>query len=341
MKRIGNLYHKIYDIENIRLAHKNARKNKTHYTEVKEVDANEEYYFSLLSDMLKNKQFTNSQYDVFTKNDKGKERTIYKLPYFPDRIVQHAILQVLEPIWKKILIANTYQSIKGRGIHKAKKDVIKAIKALGYEDITYGQLDIAKYYPSVDNEIMEKIVAKKIKCKDTIWLLSNIIQSMQGLPIGNYLSQYLGNLYLSYLDHYVKEVIKVRHYFRYCDDIVILDTDKDKIESAIQGIVDKLKELNLDVKADIKVRPLSEGLDFLGFVFHRRHILLRKRIAKSFKKAVKEFRLQPTKAGISSIISYNGWVVASDSYNLWNKYINPKLRELATYLGYTNKVLWR
>ncbi len=314
MKRIGNLYHKIYDIENIRLAHKNARKNKTHYTEVKEVDANEEYYFSLLSDMLKNKQFTNSQYDVFTKNDKGKERMIYKLPYFPDRIVQHAILQVLEPIWKKILITNTYQSIKGRGIHKAKKDVIKAIKALGYEDITYGQLDIAKYYPSVDNEIMEKIVAKKIKCKDTIWLLSNIIQSMQGLPIGNYLSQYLGNLYLSYLDHYVKEVIKVRHYFRYCDDIVILDTDKDKIESAIQGIVDKL---------------------------HRRHTLLRKRIAKSFKKSVKEFRLQPTKAGISSIISYNGWVVASDSYNLWNKYINPKLRELATYLGCTNKVLWR
>lgn len=341
MKRIGNLYHKIYDIENIRLAHKNARKNKTHYTEVKEVDANEEYYFSLLSDMLKNKQFTNSQYDVFTKNDKGKERMIYKLPCFPDRIVQHAILQVLEPIWKKILITNTYQSIKGRGIHKAKKDVIKAIKTLGYEDITYGQLDIAKYYPSVDNEIMEKIVAKKIKCKDTIWLLSNIIQSMQGLPIGNYLSQYLGNLYLSYLDHYVKEVIKVKHYFRYCDDIVILDTDKDKVESAIQGIVDKLKELNLDVKADIKVRPLSEGLDFLGFVFHGRYILLRKRIAKSFKKSVKKFRLQPTKAGISSIIGYNGWVVASDSYNLWNKYISPKLRELATYLGCTNKVLWR
>ena len=341
MKRIGNLYHKIYDIENIRLAHKNARKNKTHYTEVKEVDANEEYYFTLLSDMLKNKQFTNSQYEVFIKNDKGKERTIYKLPYFPDRIVQHAILQVLEPIWKKTLITNTYQSIKGRGIHKAKKDVIRAIKALGHENIMYGQLDISKYYPSVDNVIMEKIIAKKIKCRDTIWLLNNIIQSMQGLPIGNYLSQYLGNLYLSYLDHYVKEVIKVKYYFRYCDDIVILGVDKDELESAIQAIKYKLKELNLEVKVGTKVRPLTTGLDFLGFVFYGRHTLLRKRIANNFKQAVKKFAQHPTSHGISSIVSYNGWIIASDSYNLWKKYINPELIDLMSDLGNINKVLWR
>lgn len=341
MKRIGNLYHKIYDIDNIRLAHKNARKNKTHYTEVKEVDANEEHYFALLSDMLKNKQFTNSQYEIFIKKDKGKERTIYKLPYFPDRIVQHAILQVLEPIWKKTLITNTYQSIKGRGIHKAKKDVIKAIKALGNDEIVYGQLDISKYYPSVDNMMMEKIVAKKIKCKDTIWLLSNIIHSVQGLPIGNYLSQYLGNLYLSYLDHYVKEVIKVKYYFRYCDDIVILGANRDELESAIQIIEHKLKELNLEVKTGTKVRPLSTGLDFLGFVFYGRYTLLRKRIADNFKQAVKKFIQHPTSNGISSIVSYNGWVIASDSYNLWKKYINPELIDIMSDLGKINKVLWR
>lgn len=125
MKRIGNLYHKIYDIENIKLAHKNARKNKTHYTEVKEVDSNIEYYCQEISDMLKSKKFINGEYNIFIKNDKGKEREIYKLPYYPDRIVHHAIMQVLEPIWKKTFINNTYQSIKGRGVHKAKKSCAK------------------------------------------------------------------------------------------------------------------------------------------------------------------------------------------------------------------------
>jgi hypothetical protein len=86
MKRIGNLYHKIYDIENIKLAHKNARKNKTHYTEVKEVDSNIEYYCQEISDMLKSKKFVNGEYTIFIKNDKGKEREIYKLPYYPYRL---------------------------------------------------------------------------------------------------------------------------------------------------------------------------------------------------------------------------------------------------------------
>ena len=110
MKRIGNLYHLIYDIENIKLAHENARKGKAHYKEVKLVDSDVDYYCNLIHEMLVNKTFVNSPYEVFTKVDKGKEREIYKLPYFPDRIVHHAILQVLEPIWKKTFINNTYQS---------------------------------------------------------------------------------------------------------------------------------------------------------------------------------------------------------------------------------------
>ena len=125
MKRVGNLYHKIYDIDNIKLAHKNARKGKTHYVEVIEVDNNIEYYCNLLQETLKNRTFQNSPYEVFIKQDKNKTRTIYKLPYFPDRILHHAILQVLEPIWKKTFIKNTYQSIKGRGVHRAKRDLDK------------------------------------------------------------------------------------------------------------------------------------------------------------------------------------------------------------------------
>ena len=339
MKRIGNLYNKIVDIDNIKLAHKNARKGKTHYTEVKQIDGNIDYYCTLISDMLVNKTFKNSEYEIFIKNDKGKERTIYKLPYFPDRIVHHAIMQVLEPIWKKIFIKTTYQSIKGRGVHKAKNDVFKTIQSINSSTVYYGQLDIKKFYPSVDTSIMFTLVTKKIKCKDTQWLLAQIIFSMDGLPIGNYLSQYLGNLYLTYFDHYIKETLKVKHYFRYCDDIVILSNSHTEICENIKSINKKLQELNVEIKGFPKIDDLDNGLDFLGFVFKPRCILLRKRIADNFKKSVRRFRYNPTEKEFNSIISYNGWMVASDSYNLWNRYVTNKLKLIVHNIGLSNKVI--
>lgn len=341
MKRIGNLYHKIYDIENIKLAHKNARKGKTHYTEVKEVDNNIDYYCNLILIMLVNKTFKNSKYETFIKNDKGKDRTIYKLPYFPDRIIHHAILQVLEPIWKKTFIKNTYQSIKCRGVHKAKRDVLKAIQAIDSSSIYYGQLDIKKFYPSVDNKIMDSLVSRKIKCKDTQWLLSEIIFSIDGLPIGNYLSQYLGNLYLTYLDHYIKEELKIKHYFRYCDDIVILGNDYTSVANNIREISEKLQELDVVVKDYPKIDTLDNGLDFLGFVFKPRHTLLRKRIADSFKKSVKNFITNPTEKLFSSMISYNGWIIASNSYNLWTKHITNEVKFKVLAVGLNSKAVYK
>ena len=342
MKRVGNLYHKICDIENIKLAHKNARKGKTHYTEVKEIDNNLDYYCELLQKTLQNNTFKNSPYEIFTKKDKGKVRTIYKLPYFPDRILHHAILQVLEPIWKKTFIKNTYQSIKGRGIHKAKSDVCKAIKSFKNSDeVYYGQIDIQKFYPSINNDIMIDIVAKKIKCKDTLSLLKEIIYSTEGLPIGNYISQYLGNLYLTYLDHYIKEKIGIKYYFRYCDDIVLLDTCVLNIKLNIKLIKDKIKELNLKVKGNVKISDLSKGLDYLGFVFKRRNVLLRKSIASAFKAAALNFINNPNTKSLNSVISYNGWVIASNSYNLWKKYIDCKFKQFAVNMNLINRTLWR
>lgn len=341
MKRVGNLYPLICDIENIKLAHKNARKGKTHYKEVKLVDEDVDYYCKLIQEMLVNKTFVNSPYEVFTKVDKGKEREIYKLPYFPDRIVHHAILQILEPIWKKTFINTSYQSIKGRGVHKAKKDIEKAIGKAN-KPIYYLQMDIKKFYPTIDNTIMERIVARKIKCKDTLWLLLVIIKSMKGLPIGNYISQYLGNLYLTYLDHYAKEVLKVKWYFRYCDDIVLFGYGKKELEKHKDVIVTILKkELNLEVKPNTRIDSLDSGLDFLGFVFKGSHTVLRKSIATNFKIAAKEFVKIKTEASFNSVISYNGWMIVADTYNLWSSIIDSEFIDIAKQSGLTNKVLWR
>lgn len=337
MKRYGNLYHKIYDVENIKLAHKNARKGKSHYKEVQMVDADVDAYCGKVSELLKNKEFVNGKYRTYMKSDRGKQREIHKLPYFPDRIVHHAILQVLEPIWKKTLIDNTYQSIKGRGIHKAKKKLEPTIRSGKYK--YYLKFDIAKFYPSVDNEIMKDVVRRKLKCNDTLWLLDEIIDSTKGLPIGNYLSQYLGNLYLAYFDHWVKQELNVKEYYRYCDDIVILGTSKKMLHNKLGRIRNYLGiMLNLGMKKDYRVHPIKSGLDFLGFRFFERYTLLRKKIATNFKRATRRF-IGVGESEFDSMISYYGWAIASSGANLWNNQVNTTVVTQVKQLEIVNKII--
>lgn len=338
MKRIGNLYNKIYDIENIKLAHKNARKGKIFYEEVKMVDADEEKFCMEISEMLKNHTFVNSNYTSFTKIDKGKERVIHKLPYYPDRIIHHAVMQVLEPIWKKTLIADTFQSIRGRGIHKAKSRIEPVIRS---GKVSYClKLDIKKFYPSVNNEIMKEIVRRKIKCKGTLKILDIIIDSIQGLPIGNYMSQYLGNLYLTYLDHYMKEVLKVKYYYRYCDDITILGDSKPDLHNVLGKIKEYTKyKLGLELKENYQIFPLERGIDFLGFRFFRRYTLIRKSIVLSLKRAVKSFIRYPSGSNFKAVTSYYGWIISSSGKNLWDSLITSQVLVAAQLAGLSNKTI--
>jgi hypothetical protein len=161
MKRYNNLYSKIYDLENIKLAHKNARKGKLHYSEVKMVEVNPEKYFMKIHNMLKNKTFHNSKYEVFMKSDRGKEREIFKLPYFPDRIIHHCIMNIIESIWMKTLIADTYSSLKNRGIHKGVKRIKLALK--DRENTKYClKMDVRKFYPSINHDILKQVIRRKI-----------------------------------------------------------------------------------------------------------------------------------------------------------------------------------
>lgn len=319
MKTVNNIYSKIYDMDNLRLAHANAQKGKQKYKEIIHVNEFEPYYLRRLQDMLIDKTFKNSKYRIFNLIDKGKEREIYSLPYFPDRILHHAILQVIEPIWKSILIRNTFQSIKGRGVEDGRK---KVEKALHDKEAKYClQFDISKFYPSIDNEILKQIIRKKIADPDVLWLLYEIIDSTKGVPIGNYLSQYLGNLYLAYFDHWIKEKLKIKYYFRYCDDVILLHPDKDYLQYCFAKIEYYLeKHLRLKIKGNYQIYPIKKRrIDFLGFRFDNRKIYLRKRTAKNFKKTVKRFGKDKSEA--KGIASYYGWFVHSDSWDLWNKYI--------------------
>lgn len=335
MKRYGNLYPKIWDLDNIKLAHKNARKSKMHYQEVQMVNADEERYALLIQDMLKNKTFKNSKYEIFIKNDSGKEREIYKLPYFPDRIIHHCIMQVLEPIWVKTLITDTYSSLKNRGIHKGVRRIKRALK--DKENTQYClKMDVQKFYPSIDHTILKTIIKQKIKDPDVLWLLDEVIDSTDGVPIGNYLSQYFGNLYLSGLDHWLKEQKQCKYYFRYCDDMVILHSDKKHLTQLCKDIKLYLKsQLNLSLKENWQIFPLNNrGLDFLGYRFYHDYTILRKSIATRFKQKMITIKANyehlTTINILNGIMSYRGWMKFADCYNLQTKYIDSDIKNIVS-----------
>lgn len=326
MKRYGNLYPAICDPDNIRIAFKSASKGKSNYKDVIRIKDDPDKYLTKIEDMLRDKTFVNSSYKSFRRRESGKVRHIHKLPFFPDRIVQHAVCQVLSPIWDRQYIRDTYSCIVGRGIHDGVKRVKKALREDPENTVYCLKFDIKKYYPSISNEILKDILRRKIKCKDTLWILDSIVDSTKGIPIGNYTSQHFSNLYLSGFDHWVKEKLRVRYYYRYCDDIVLLSNSKEKLRSWFLEIKSYLNNhLLLTIKDNWQVFPVSSrGIDFLGYRFFHTHTLLRKGIVKRYKKRVKELKkhenINKSRRAMSSLASYQGWMKYANCYNLRMKH---------------------
>ena len=334
MKRFNHLYEKVYDIDNLRKAHKNASKGKGWYYEVKEINKDPDRYLYQLQDMLKNKTYHTSQYVNFLKVESPKERLISKLPYFPDRICHWALLQVIEPILLRNFIADTYSAMPNRGIHYGMKRLLRDMRNDPVGCKYCLKLDMKKYYPSINHTILKQKYARLIKDKDLLWLIGEIIDSTEGdtgIPIGNYLSQYSGNLYLSGFDHWIKEVKRVKHYYRYMDDIVILSDSKEQLHELIRDIKAYAhQELRLNVKENWQIFPtFVRGLDFLGYRFFRGYILLRKTTYQNMRKKLRTLRKKVERGRKMnfhewcSISSYNGWLTHCNSYRLYKAYIYP------------------
>ena len=336
MKRYGNLYEKIYSYENLQLAHQKAKKDKSFYSEVKMIDANEEYYLIQLQNMLIWKTYTvkPSDYTMFKKLDKGKEREIFKLDYFPHRIMQHALMNVVQEIMLKTFINNTFASIPKRGIHLLLKRMDRDIKNDKDGTMYCLKMDVRKFYPNINHIILKKMLRKKFKDMDVLWLMDIIIDSMEGekgIAIGSLFSQWAGNFYLTYLDHWLKENKKIKYYYRYCDDMVILHEDKEFLHQIRKEIEEYLLiNLDLELKNNWQVFPTRvRGIDFVGYRHFGDYILLRKSTAKQMKKKMRKlFKKckrghQLTYSEWCSINSYNGWLKWCNGYNLYSKYIKP------------------
>ncbi len=354
MKRYDNLYEKIYDIENLRKAHQHAKKGKGWYQEVRMIDENPEYYLGLLQQMLINHTYKTSDYEVFYKNEGKKTRKIYKLPYFPDRICQWAILQVIEPCIINNLTDDTYSAIPKRGIHKALSKLQNAM----WNDVPHCQyclkIDARHYYQSVNHEILKEKYSRMFKDNELLWLLGEIIDSITtaeiedlsaiylleedidpntGIPIGNYLSQYSGNYYFSSFDHWIKEEKKVKYYFRYMDDICIFGETKEELHELRKEIDVYFREnLKIRIKDNWQVFPTYvRGVDFLGYRTFLNYTLLRKSTCNDMKRKLTAIRLKVESGNMMNysewccINSYKGWLKWCDSFRLQQKYVVPLL----------------
>ena len=316
MKRLNNLYSKIYDLDNLRLADHKASKGKSYQPGVIAHSLRREENLLLLHQSLKDRTYKTSDYTTF-KIYEPKEREIFRLPYFPDRIAHHAIMNVLEPVFVGMFTAFTYSCIKGRGIHAAAFAVRKAL--LDQPGTTYClKLDIRKFYPSIDHDVLKHLLRRKFKDADLLWLLDEIIDSTEGLPIWNYLRQFLANYYLTGFDHYLKQTVKVKYYFRYADDIVILSDSKPYLHQLLYGIRQYLSDnLKLTVKDNYQVFPVAaRGIDFVGYRFYHTHTMLRKSIKQNFARMVIR------RPNLPSIASYYGWAKHCNSKHLLKKLLN-------------------
>lgn len=341
MKRLGYLHDKICTAYNVDIADNNARKCKPNNWGVRKHDKHRKEDNEKLLMSLQTLAYKTSHYSTF-KIYEPKERLIFRLPYYPDRIAHHAIMNVMEESWVKIFISHTYSCIKERGIHKLALDIKTALR----KDETGTQyclkLDVKKFYPSISHDVLKRILRRKIKDKKLLVLLDEIVDSTDGVPIGNYLSQFFANLTLAYYDHWIMEEVKTTlekrgvslHYFRYADDIVILSNDKEALKEVL--VLTKMyfhMEVKLELKGNYQIFPVdSRGIDFVGYRFYHTHTLLRKSVKQRIFRLINRYKSgkidkEELRRRMSS---YFGWLKYCDSKNLLQKI------EKETGLHYSN-----
>lgn len=307
MKIYSDLFNKIVSAENLFSAWDSFKKDKRNKTDVLEFEWHlEENIFKLQRD-LEGRTYQHGSYTDFYITD-PKQRHVHKATV-RDRILHHAIFNLINPIFEETFISTSFSCRKDFGTHRG----VEALQQIGWKLSKNGtrqvyalKCDVKKFFDSIDHRILGSILRKRIKDGATIWLLEKVIDSFsseqsnlfqnKGLPIGNLTSQLFANVYMHEFDKFMKHRLGIKHYFRYTDDFVILSND----ERYLQGLLPKISEF-LEQKLELKLHPekvyirkLHQGIDFLGYVSFLRHRLMRgktrRRIFIKLKDRVREYK---------------------------------------------------
>ena len=315
----------IVSVENLLLAWQEFLKGKRNKSDV------QEFQFHLMDNILSlhrdliNKNYKHGGYEEFKIND-PKPRIIHKASV-RDRLLHHAVYRILYPFFDKTFISDSFSCRKNKGTHKA----INRFREFSYivsknntKTCFILKCDIKKFFHSIDQQTLLKILNKHIREKKVINLLEEIISSFysikqsKGLPLGNLTSQLFCNIYMNQFDQFVKHKLKVKHYIRYADDFVVLSEDKNYLKEKILLIAYFLqKELNLILHPDkVYIKTLYSGVDFLGWIsFFNYRFIRTKTKNKMFKRLNESYELK-------SLNSYFGLLKHGNTFKLKNKIAN-------------------
>ncbi len=327
-----DLYTKLCFYSNLYLAYKKARKRKTLRSYIIDFEKNlKENLLQLRSELIFH-IYLPRHLEAFVISD-PKTRKICKSD-FRDRVVHHALCNILEPIYEKVFIYDSYASRKGKCTLKALKrfDYFKRKVASPPQNRASGyclKADIKKYFENVDHAILLSIIKRRIKDNRVLWLIQRILANYngkshgKGMPLGNLTSQFFANVYLHELDHFVKHELRAKYYIRYVDDFVILHKSKrtladfkTKIDIFLQN------QLNLELHpSKSRVIPLSHGINFLGmrvFYYHRR---INKKNLRNFDRTYGDLCRQYNygKSTYDDIYNFiEGWLAFAKNANTYN-----------------------
>ena len=282
---------RVYDFGNLYAGFLKARRGKRGKASVAKFEANLLEAICLLSEMLKNRTYKPSDYFVFRVYE-PKERVVMTNA-FKDKVVQHSLCDnILEPAFSRAFIRDNYASQRGRGTHdglyrleefmrsyyfshkaKAEREGREeglprpAPQAADYADGWVLKCDISKYFYSIQHEPLKQMVRQYVKSPGVLWLVDMIIDSTEnpGVPIGNQTSQWFAVMYLSGLDHFIKEKLGIRYYGRYMDDFYLIHEDKAYLQYCRREIERYVARLGLTLNNKTNIFPLRNGIDFLGF----------------------------------------------------------------------------
>ena len=367
MKRYGNLFDNVIDYDNLVAAERKAGVKKGSRKSIIFIRNDVHKHLKILHNDLIFGTYKNSKYNIYHIYE-PKLRIIYTLPYFPDRIVHHAIMNILEQIWDKQFIYDSYACRKGKGQHKGVIRCMQFVRKYKY----CLKCDISQFYISIDHDVLKQILRRKIKDERLLKLLDMIIDSVSsrdtnikylsempdaedvrkslkkllrykyefpdvcaGLPIGNYLSQWFGNLYLNEFDEYVKYKLKCKAYLRYCDDFIIFGNDKSELHEIRKKISLFLHDkMHLLLSKDV-VFTTKQGVDFLGYrMFHGNYVLLRKSTVKRVKRRINKLIIKVANSGVNNkralsvVASTKGWLKWANTHNLAIAYKINELEEV-------------
>ena len=325
-----NLYPVLCSYENLKKAFKKASKNKSSLP----------YVGLFRKDLKKNLLELENELETFDYKPKPLKKFVIRDPktrvirksYFKDRIVHHAIVNILEPIYEKVFIYDSYANRKLKGTLGAldRFDYFKRKVSKNNTRPCYVlKADVKQFFDSIDQDILINILRRKIKDNRVIWLVNQILKNFhdkeKGMPLGNMTSQFFANVYLNELDYFVKHQLRAKYYIRYVDDFIILHEDEQILELYKEKIEKYLKNLKLELHQDkSKIFPMYKGVNFLGYRIFYYHKLLRKRNINQFK--LRLIKLEQKYK--DSLIEYETLLNSVDGWLAYAKWANTyKLRK--------------